>query len=154
MDKEIYCWLTILEQLRTLGYHINEIGGRPQTDGKDQWLDFVPSGDQRAPSRKNYKIARLLFQVACVARIPETTGDQFKPQRMAGEVLDLLEQKNLEILTIGEAPETHVGCLQINEGTQRYFQRANRSFEGKGDLTVEQSNTHAVIVTFDATLVV
>lgn len=155
-DLETYAYLCVLEALKAgVGaVHINGIGMRPKTDD-DTYIDFFPMGDARGRSRRKDWVGRILFQVSCNAKIEEGTAtrDTFAAHRLAALVRKTLEHKDIPIKTIGIAPEPIVATLNINEARQRYLPRRNITFEGEGNFSVEQGNTHTVVVTFQAGLI-
>ena len=156
-DLEVYGTLSILARLKEglTGVHVNTIGMRPKTDGLEEWVDFYPVGDLRARSRRANWDGRMLFQFSCNSRIEEGRADHdtVAPQRLAARVRKLFEHVDVPVRKVG-AGEDVIACLNFHEARQRYLPRRNITFEGEGNFSVEQGNTHAVVVTVQATLVV
>lgn len=155
-DLETYAYLNVLEALKTAlpTLHVNGIGMRPKTD-LEEWVDFYPMGDARRRSRSGVWDGRIMFQMSCNSKIEEGRADKdiMAAHRLAAKVRKALEHKDLCIKTIGVAPEPIVATLNIHEARQRYLPRRNITFQGEGNFSVEQGNTHTVVVTFQAGLV-
>lgn len=156
VDLETHAYLSVLAALKEAlpTTHINGIGMRPKTDD-EEWIDFYPMGDARARSRAKDWVGRVLFQFSCNSKIEEGRADRdtMAPHRLASKVRVALEHKDIPVRTIGVAPEPIIATVNIKEARQRYLPRRNITFQGEGNFSVEQGNTHTVVVTFQATLV-
>lgn len=155
-DLEVYAWLSVQEVLKDgmAPTRFNGIGQRPNTDD-DEWIDWNPMGDVRMPTRKGVWGGLLMFEVACVSKLEESRADKdtYAPFRLAAKVRKLLETVNVPLRTIGVPPEPVLGVVQIKRARQSYLPRRNITFQGQGNFSVEQGNTHSVVVTFQAVLI-
>ena len=156
-DLEVYAELSILNHLKSNEPNlvVNSIGMRPNTD-VEQWVDFFPMGDARIRSRSDRWMGRLLFQMSCCSKIEENRADHdtMAARRLASKVRKLFEHTDLPVRKFGVDDTLILGTLNISEARQRYLPRRNITFQGEGNYSVEQGNTHTVVVTFQSTLIV
>ena len=156
-DLEVYALLSVLERLKAEFPNdtVNFMGTRAKTDGLEQWFDLNLIGDARMRSRRANWMGRMLFQVSCVSRLEEgrENRDAIAPHRLGAAVRKAFEHVDLPVKKIG-AGEDIIATLNIREARQSYLPRRNITFQGQGDFSMEQGNTHAVVVDFQATLVV
>lgn len=154
-NLEVYAILSMQDAVKTAigAVTLNVPGARPQV-GAEEWVDFYAVGDARTRARRGVWDGVLVFQVSCVSKLERADKDTMAPARLASLIRAAIEKADVPVRTIGVAPEAIIGVLNVKELRRSYQPRRNITFEGEGNYSVEQGNTHAVVLTWQAVLVV
>lgn len=130
-------------------------GMRHRTEGLIEWINFVPPKFIPHRRRRSVYYRSLLFHVQCHSLIAEFRPDKDAnaPWRTGSRVRQLFEHVDLDVQTVGDAPRTSVGTLNIHEVDLTYVDETNIIFQGQGDFAIDQHQVHTVVARIAATFI-